>query len=217
MLVVIGILIALQINNWNESRKRNDLKLDYCNQLLDDFGKDISQIQFNANRLDLNINALESYREKLETPNLPLDSIYRQLKKIDLASHRADFCFQTFNTLESTGDLKLFDAKIRNALMALNSLQLDYLENFNRQNDLYNQLIIDNGLIFKDAYLDELERQAYLYGDVNRDIINADLLLELNHALRVKYAHEKADKIKLDNILNQIKELELFIGNEMSH
>ena len=29
LLVVIGILIALQINNWNETRKEQALELDY--------------------------------------------------------------------------------------------------------------------------------------------------------------------------------------------
>lgn len=36
VLVVIGILIALQINNWNQNRINEDLAIQYYNLLLDD-------------------------------------------------------------------------------------------------------------------------------------------------------------------------------------
>ena len=41
VLVVIGILIALQINNWNEERKLDNRKQEYYSQLLDDLNSDI--------------------------------------------------------------------------------------------------------------------------------------------------------------------------------
>ena len=37
LLVVIGILIALQINNWNEKRKDRNLYLNYLVRLKSDF------------------------------------------------------------------------------------------------------------------------------------------------------------------------------------
>ena len=37
ILVVIGILIALQINNWNEERKSEKSTLIYINRLMEDF------------------------------------------------------------------------------------------------------------------------------------------------------------------------------------
>ena len=45
ILVVIGILIALQINNWNEDRKSEAKKQDYYVQLLDDLNNDIVSVQ----------------------------------------------------------------------------------------------------------------------------------------------------------------------------
>ena len=37
VLVVLGILIALQINNWNENRKNSDLYYSYLLRLKEDF------------------------------------------------------------------------------------------------------------------------------------------------------------------------------------
>jgi len=42
VLVVIGILIALQINNWNENRKQNLLEADYYCRLLEDLEQDLA-------------------------------------------------------------------------------------------------------------------------------------------------------------------------------
>ncbi len=40
ILVVIGILIALQINNWNENRKAEKIELTYLIRLKNDLEKD---------------------------------------------------------------------------------------------------------------------------------------------------------------------------------
>ena len=55
ILVVIGILIALQINNWNESNKKNKLKTSYITSLIDDYTKDTIQLNnsINFNKLAL--------------------------------------------------------------------------------------------------------------------------------------------------------------------
>ena len=44
ILVVIGILIAVQINNWNEGQKRSKLKQTYVENLINDLTKDTIQI-----------------------------------------------------------------------------------------------------------------------------------------------------------------------------
>ena len=45
LLVVIGILIALQINNWNENRKQSELKTVYISRLVSDIQQDTLNIQ----------------------------------------------------------------------------------------------------------------------------------------------------------------------------
>jgi hypothetical protein len=44
LLVVVGILIALQINNWNENRKKQNLEKHYLNRLISDLQADIQEI-----------------------------------------------------------------------------------------------------------------------------------------------------------------------------
>ena len=62
VLVVIGILIALQINNWNEQRKANTLEGEYYCRLLEDLIQDGEQIdaliKLSGNRLKASNKAL---------------------------------------------------------------------------------------------------------------------------------------------------------------
>ena len=70
LLVVIGILIALQINNWNEHRKSLTQERKYVSQLLEDA---IADSTFYASRQSSLENQLESYDLLMRycaTPNL---------------------------------------------------------------------------------------------------------------------------------------------------
>src|SRR5210317_307943 len=44
VLVMIGILLALQVNNWNEGKKEAVLETYYLNRLIEDLEADISEI-----------------------------------------------------------------------------------------------------------------------------------------------------------------------------
>lgn len=60
ILVVIGILIALQINNWNENRKDRILEKEYLTRLREDLKFDISWINnYYLGRFEKKIHSLE--------------------------------------------------------------------------------------------------------------------------------------------------------------
>ena len=59
ILVVIGILIALSINNWNENRKSRVIELKVLKQIEGDLSKNLSQ-------LDRAANAMEEIRKSCE-------------------------------------------------------------------------------------------------------------------------------------------------------
>jgi len=57
ILVVIGILIALSINNWNEKRKDNKISQEYLKGIANDIKKDLEQIDkiLNAQIIDISL------------------------------------------------------------------------------------------------------------------------------------------------------------------
>lgn len=79
LLVVIGILIALQVDNWNEDRKEKELYLTYLFRLQSDYDSLLSQLQearsFNEELVELanyQIDFLEGRIDELDTVKLAI-------------------------------------------------------------------------------------------------------------------------------------------------
>ena len=84
ILVVIGILIALQINNWNEMRKNNEMEANYISRLLDDLTEEENYLQsyINYNTQVSNcakkaIQYFESYNNTSHNPEEGLIDLYQ--------------------------------------------------------------------------------------------------------------------------------------------
>lgn len=74
VLVVIGILIALQINNWNETRKQHIAEREFITSVKNDLKQDNAFIQ-------LIIKGIEPRTEAFETLNRDLPNLYHKERK----------------------------------------------------------------------------------------------------------------------------------------
>ncbi|WP_281541910.1 DUF6090 family protein [Maribacter aestuarii] len=88
ILVVIGILIALQINNWNEDRKSEAKKQDYYVQLLDDLSNDISAVQYTIEEFSNHQKEYNKYLISYNNEGLTPLKAYGQISKLTLISPR---------------------------------------------------------------------------------------------------------------------------------
>ena len=78
VLVVIGILIALQVNNWNENRKNLITEKSYVKSLINDLQKDTSDLRIAIKFNKSKISGLDSLLT-LKTKNLQLQDNNDQL------------------------------------------------------------------------------------------------------------------------------------------
>ncbi len=118
VLVVIGILIALQINNWNENRKDKILQLNYTQQLSNNLKKDIlvlkESIELNNFFDDESYYLLDYILNKLTNP----DSL-----RLAIATHTASGMEthksnpSVYNDLINTGNLNLYHDPIFKELL----------------------------------------------------------------------------------------------------
>jgi len=69
VLVVIGILIALQINNWNEERKSANMGKEYIGLIYNDLKTDINVLKEIISRLDEQLIATENILTIFESQN----------------------------------------------------------------------------------------------------------------------------------------------------
>lgn len=111
-LVVIGILIALQINTWNENRKNIAMEIDYLSRLYDELDKnksygvlykDFSNYQVESS--EILSNALRLEDDKIETSVL-IDALIQCLQ-----IPYPNYSDNVWQELKSTGDLSLLHNK----------------------------------------------------------------------------------------------------------
>ena len=77
VLVVIGILIAVSINNWNENRKLTK-DLDLIKQsLISELYKDYESINNELNLLNKDIEKLENYFQRISSVSVNKDSLVK--------------------------------------------------------------------------------------------------------------------------------------------
>jgi hypothetical protein len=99
ILVVIGILIALSINNWNEDRKKRIEEITILENIKEDIAFDQADVNYNINYHFLSLKEERKLLAYLQNEPIPLDSI--QLNDalgvpLILALHES-----TFNNLQN--------------------------------------------------------------------------------------------------------------------
>ena len=131
LLVVIGILIALQINNWNE-QKNTDLKIgEYYAQLLDDLKSDQVFANRTIEEFTVKLNAYEIYIDMYHSDeDLTPVQAYEEISKLSLISNPLTFNTSTLEALQNSGDIRLIPSNIRNRLIDLKRLQNLIIDRF---------------------------------------------------------------------------------------
>ncbi len=145
ILVVLGILIALQINNWNEEKKNHQLRAYYMNSIKNDLKKDTIDINRITRIQRADNQASDQYLKRILAPNSTIDTI------INISKNEYNFKFavkreyanNTFKTLISTGNIELLDKELTQKLMDLNSQQLDQLERFYSHMGYFERIMSD--------------------------------------------------------------------------
>jgi len=202
ILLVIGIILALQISNWNNSRKDNQREKEYLNNIKRDLTEQLvnidKQIKFELNQLDnaeAVLNALDN--------NKPLrDSL---LNKLIFLAERRTFVPNdpTFQDLKSTGNLNL----IRNFVLR------DNLTRYYQSLALGVSIVGQNNTHF----IDELFNQNL----INNSFINFSRIANFNKlfGFKVFEVSEKTQN-KIDNVVRSNlagNNNEAFLLNLLSH
>ena len=123
VLVVIGILIALQINNNNEIRKSREKELHYLNNIKSDLQLNINEIQeyisIRTRRIESANKVIEHFEGK---PLTDLDEFNRNI--INIYTWRKFYQINnTFQELTNSGNLALIsNDSIKNTLLNLETL-----------------------------------------------------------------------------------------------
>ena len=129
VLVVIGILIALQINNWNEERKQRVEEINILKGLKKDFQSDIKDFQIGTgeyNTISTSIDHILKSLENNETYNDSLDKYFAQTVAWPLAVIHKN----SFDALKSKGVSLISNDSLRQAILFFHGTKYISIKNW---------------------------------------------------------------------------------------
>lgn len=121
LLVVIGILIALQINNWNEERKLRNEEITYLNNLKSDLVKDSDQLEYFIRFFENKVTATTSLINKAKAKQIPVFNQFVNEILILLWVEEFHPDQSTYQEMVSSGKLSMIsNPKIKSKLQDIN-------------------------------------------------------------------------------------------------
>ena len=117
ILVVIGILIALQINNWNENRLSSKFELQMLTSLKEGLTTDLADIDFNIKYTTRGIAKTDTIFKYLRTEQpRDLDTIARWFSDA-MTPTRFQYSTSAFETLKSKGITLISNNELRKKII----------------------------------------------------------------------------------------------------
>ena len=116
LLVVIGILIALQVNNWNESLKEQKLVIQYQERLVEDIEGDLNAVQMRIDYFgkvkvyaEKSLEFLNKHKKKQGVLNDDSEVLNKAIIAFMMASNKWIYIpgKHTYDDLTSTGKIHL--------------------------------------------------------------------------------------------------------------
>lgn len=158
ILVVIGILIALQINTWNDFRKKNNLKANYIESLKRDLSADVIYFKTQIIADSIDLAKMFSFSKRLSNSLTTKDTLIQiaRFEFLPFTDINNELNMSTYNSLISTGNIDVFDRKTTESLLKFNNLQLNANSMIDRNDELYFNSVV----VYRNKYPFNSERNG---------------------------------------------------------
>jgi hypothetical protein len=211
VLVVIGILIALSINNWNQDRIYNKEREYLISELLTEFENNLDLIKLMSSRNENLIAKIDSLIEVLPNLNFPgderkLSELLKRSRVVNLATYNPSAGMM--NSMSNTSNFQhIKDKSLRRNLLNWSGFVDDMKENEIFAHE-HSQVIMPEYLssfsIFGDL---EMVRDVKLKGDFVINPLELRNKLLHNRTLKWYFTNEaKRLTIKMEEIIEQLKQ-----------
>jgi len=139
VLIVIGILIALSINNWNDERKKTNLKSSFINSLKIDLKSDIVYFKSQIENDSIDLAKMLIFSKRLSNSYTTKDTLIQiaRYEFLPFTDINNELNMSTIHSLISTGNINVFDRNTSESLIKFNNEQLNSISTIERNDELY--------------------------------------------------------------------------------
>jgi hypothetical protein len=206
VLVVIGILIALQVNNWNENRKNHNKGIHFLKSLSNDLDNDLTQMD---SMYKFRVELLKVYKQLIDTTQyvskenkLYIDSLYT------LTQGRNPTFFPTIGAYSGAINTGTFEnLNNENLKKAIRTLYERYYKRI-----LYNGEMLDNR-VEKVSW----ERRLY-FSKINSKILSIEAIKDREFVAQLEYLQTTSFLYKelLEEGKKEISKIKSQINSELN-
>ena len=194
ILVVVGILIALGINNWNTNRINTTKQRDYLLAIKNDLEKQIPELTKLVNRCDsisaIGSNILNDY--KFNQDFLVMDNLNKKLSLLFYAEKYPEIA-TTFDELKSTGQINLIKNK------SVRSKIISYYQNAKNAQEGIRTVTTD--IVYSHVYPGFQSSTAILSGNFGLKNGLTEVPSNIQSILNTKFTQSDSE-LKLFNTIN---------------
>lgn len=148
ILIVLGILIALQINNKNEAKKIEEKRQIYYQQLITNLNIDKSVNKKRMARFNEERSAFTTYKEGFKIQNLNPQGVLKDLKTLSIFHYDISFIsYASIESLVSSGDLSIMPPILRNEIIALKRRQQQLISTSKQHHESKNKVLNETLLL----------------------------------------------------------------------
>ena len=182
MLVVIGILIALQINNWNENRILKQKTKGYIENLKSDLINDTLNIDQLINYGKSHTDQINGFKSFFKQPDISINAKLDSSLKLNTPFYRYFPVNQTFLDMQSSGNSPLLSEEQRRSFIELGYIQ--------QRLSIANEKIIGVALgeiSSRNNYItEEIDFYEAIHLTPDQEVLSAALLHQFNYLYEIQ-------------------------------
>jgi len=218
VLVMIGILLALQIDNWNEARKDRITEKQYVERLLNDLQNDSIYFESQILICERAISHLDSFLIEMYKSPENSDDVKRIMKHGALQTDDLTLKNSTYRELISTGKLNIFsDQNLKTAIMDYYHLGEDIASQIKEFN-LFSTQVMTDGMAKAPSFTHLLlsglryELGVELFGDPG-----SDKFLAIEQTILIYKLRNSEDLVHFQELKNSVVPLTVQLQNALAH
>ena len=146
ILVVIGILIALQIDNWNDERKDRSLENKIIKELISNLTLDLVEIRDDISNMDSVNNSCDFILNFFVTHEEPTEKFCHEVAKLKVNPH-FDPNTSGYSLLQSNGVEIILNDSLRRAISVLYESNYPYYRRYETEHEQFKIQQINPGLL----------------------------------------------------------------------
>lgn len=209
ILVVIGILIALQLNNWNVDLVNQKKLKNNAVILIENLQRDSSQIVRDQRRMERDRVILDDYEKRISGPQANLDTLIKiASKEYSPTVNTIEFTNKSaYTTMVQSGEINLFEKELLQEIYEVYSFQNRTEMGSENAYDIYMYAVNEyrNSYTFKTDI--DIVSDGPLYDKIWADINPTDFIAKFNTMAagkRLNYRQTEFGLVRVADVINDL-------------